>query len=145
MDNRELRQLRERYARMTDEEIKELLLAGKEEFEPEAYTLLLEEARKRQAELGREIDASEKSGPEAEVLERELEEENYAELAVINDREDLESIRGKLSQAGLNFHVQPVSYSGKELPVALFVEQSRADEALEFLKDFHPKASIVLW
>jgi beta-phosphoglucomutase-like phosphatase (HAD superfamily) len=145
MDSNELKRLREKYGRMTDEEIKELLLAGRDEFEPDAFNLLLEEARKRQVELGTEIAASQQDVPEAQALEKELEEESYAELAVVNSQEDMEFIRKQLSTAGINFYFQPISFSGKELPVALLVEQSRANDAIEKLKDFAPKGSIVLW
>lgn len=145
MDNNELRILREKYSRLDDEELKQLLLAGKEEFEPEAFTLLVEEARKRQLELGSEIAASEQSEPPAQALEHELEQENYAELAICNHRDDIEVIKKKLEDAGINFYFQPISYAGKEMPVALLVQQSRAEEAIALLQDFTPHASIVLW
>lgn len=145
MDEKALRALREKYSRMEDEELKQLLLAGKDEFEPEAFNLLVEEARKRQLELGAEIAASEKSEPPAQAMERELEQENFAELVVCNDREDRALIGKKLEGAGINFYFQPISYTGKELPVALFVQQSRVEETIALLRDFSPRASIVLW
>ena len=145
MDAKELGIVREKYGRMEDEELKQLLLAGKDEFEPEAFNLLVEEARKRQMELGAEIAASEKSEPPAQALERELEQENYAELIVCNDREDCDLIRRRLEGAGINFYFQPISYTGKELPLALLVQQSRAEEAIALLRDFSPRSSIVLW
>jgi hypothetical protein len=145
MDSVDLDKLRQKYSRISDEEIRELLLAGKDEFEPDAFNLLLDEARKRQVEIGTEIAASQKDEPEAQALEKELEQESYAELAVVNSPEDAESIRTRLSGTGINFYFQPISYSGKELPVALLVQQSRAEEAIEKLKDLSPKAAIFLW
>lgn len=145
MEDSLLQKLREKYGRMSDEELKELLLAGKDEFEPEAFALLTEEARRRQVELGTEIAAAEQGEPAAPSMEREIEQENYAELMVINDQEDLEAVRKLLSKAGIAFYFQQISYTGRELPLALFVQQSRAGEAIGIFEGFKPKASIVLW
>jgi hypothetical protein len=145
MDKLELDELRKKYSRMGDEEIRELLLAGKGEFEPEAFNLLVEEARRRQVELGAEIAASEKDEPEAQALEAELEQESYAELAVVNDRDDLAAIREKLKDSGVNFYFQPISYTGKELPVALLVQQAKADKVIGLLRDQKLKVTITLW
>ncbi|MGE5308666.1 MAG: hypothetical protein ACM3OC_06255 [Deltaproteobacteria bacterium] len=145
MDDSELKKLRERYSRMSDEEIKQLLLAGSDEFEPDAYNLLVEEARKRQVEIGAEIAASEKDEPEAQALEKELEQEDFAELMVINDAEEARTVKKKLENSAINYYFQSISYRGKELPVALLVQQSKADDAVGLLKDTAFKSSIVLW
>lgn len=145
MENNEVNKLREKYSRISDEELKELLLAGRGEFEPEAYNLLVEEARKRQVELGTEIAASQKDEPEAPALAEELREESYAELAVVNHPEDLACIKESLDATDINYYFQPISYTGKELPVALLVQQSRAGDAIDLLSRFSPKSTIVLW
>jgi hypothetical protein len=145
MDRSELDKVRERYSRLTDEELKELLLAGRSGFEPEAFTLLVEEARKRQIELGIEIAASEKDESPAQALEQEIETESYVELIVANHPDDVETIRRVLTGATINFYFQPISCTGKELPVALFVQQAAVEQAIQSLSDFQPKASIVTW
>lgn len=142
-----MNKLREKYGRMSDEELKELLLAGKGEFEPEAFNLLVEEARKRQMEIETGISAAEQSVSPAKALERELEieQESYAILAVLNDDADVEFAKNKLSPAGIKFNLEPLSFVGKTLPVGLDVAVRQASEAIELLKDFQPKSSIVLW
>jgi hypothetical protein len=148
MDGSDLKKLREKYSRLTDEELKELLLAGKSEFEPEAFTLLVEEARKRQVELAGEVPprSSDLRGCSPGGEEREIEQESYVELIVVNHPDDVESNRNILTAAAINFYFQPMSYSGKELPVALFVLQQHAGDAVElFNKNFQPKFSIVLF
>ena len=145
MDTNDLNRLRKRYALLSDEEIKEMLYAGKEGFEPEAFNLLVEEGRKRQVELGNDIASAEQDVPPAQAIEKELEGAAYAELMVVNDPEDAAAARQVLGNAGINFYLQPISYTAKELPVALMVQQDRAEEAIDILQKLTFRQSIVLW
>ena len=145
MEANELQKLRAKYARLTDEEVKELLYAGKEGFEEEAFNLLVEEASKRQMELKNDIVAAEQNVTPSQSIEKELTEETYAELVVANDPADVEAIRQSLAAAGMNFYFQPISYAAKDLPVALMVQQDRAQEAIELIQKLTLRQSIVLW
>lgn len=145
MDANDLNRLRKRYAQLSDEEIKEMLYAGKEGFEPEAFTLLVEEGHKRQVALGNDIASAEENVPPAQAIEKELEEVSYAELMVVNDPEDVIATRQAIGKAGINFYMQPISYTAKELPVALMVQQDRAEEAIGILQELTFRQSIVLW
>jgi|GEM_PF-4166537 len=145
MDANDLNKLRNKYSLLSDEEIKEMLYAGKDGFEPEAFNLLVEEGRKRQVELGNDIASAEQNVPPAQAIEKELEDAAYAELAVINDPDDVVAVREDLGKAGMNFYLQPISYTAKELPVALMVQQDRAEEAIGILQKRTFRQSIVLW
>jgi hypothetical protein len=175
IDSREYKRLKEQYAGLSDGELKELLSQDKSGFEPEAFDLLAREAHKRLLDSERESVASTHEEPAAvdepgvadgqvfredaltrakELLgvsapqvkfEQPVEEESYVQLIVANHPDDVEAIQTILSSAEIDFYFQPVSYAGKDLPVALFVQQQRADESVELLRNFQPKSSIVLW
>jgi len=143
MDERKSRELRERYSRMSDEELKELLAAGKDEFEAVAFTLLVEEAQKRSLELKEEIASAEKGAEPAETVQRDIDVENFAEIAAVNDPSDKEAIEKILNGKDFKYYFTPTSFSGQPLPVILAVVLDSAQAALDSLQDFQPKNTIL--
>jgi hypothetical protein len=143
MNDKKLRELREKYSRMSDEELKELLAAGKDEFEAEAFTLLAEEAEKRRIALTEVIASAEQGAEPAETVRRDVDVENYTDIASINDPGEKEAIQKILDAKNIGHFFQPISFSGQPLPVMLAVEITQAQDALDALADFQPKNTIL--
>ena len=143
MDERQFRELRGRYGRMSDEELKELLVAGKDEFEPEAFTILVEEAEKRRIALTEVIASAEKGAEPAESVRKDVDVENYTEVAAINDPQDKEAIQKILDGRKTGYFFSPISFSGQQLPVMVAVELAQAQEIISVLKEQTLKNTIV--
>ncbi len=138
MDLQKNLELKEKYAKMSDEEITAMLLEGKDEFVEGAYELLLREAKSRGLEDKAEnTDKVDVSGS--------LVDEPYVEMAIVNNEGELESLKTIMEDTDIPFYFQSLHMKGKDLPVSLMVAISRTEEVIDLFKDFKPAGSIMLW
>lgn len=149
MDLQKNLELKEKYAKMSDEEIMAMLLEGKDEFVEGAYELLLREAQLRGLE-----DKLEEPKPSAEPVSENtnnadasgsLIDEPYVEMVIINNEGELESLKTIMEDTDIPFYFQNLHMKGKDLPVSLMAAISRTEEVIDLLKDFKPAGSIMLW
>ncbi|TBR18088.1 hypothetical protein EPO66_01690 [bacterium] len=149
MDLQKNLELKEKYAKMSDEEIMAMLLEGKDEFVEGAYELLLHEAKSRGLEDKLE-EPQDAVIPKAENTDNvdapgSLVDEPYVEMVIVNNEGELESLKTIMEDTDIPFYFQSLHMKGKDLPVSLMVAISRTEEVIDLLKDFKPVGSIMLW
>lgn len=146
MEMDEVLKLKQRYAGMPDEEIIEMLLLDKEEFRKEAYEILYAEADKRGLkELIEERRKSNKEPVDIQLNEDEIKTEKYTRLIIVNDYDDKEFLENIFDKKDVPYVVENLSMKDYDLPALFSVEESRVDESIGLLKNFKPKACLILW
>jgi hypothetical protein len=149
MNTPDIARLAAEYAQMSDEQLKELLKAKPDDFLPQAYQVLYREAQKRGISAASDGMDEQKPSESAPSIKNTCQEEPaFVQLAVINSSSDLAFLESLLAGTDIahSFENLRLRYrSISPLPVALFVEESRVDDAIELLKDFQPHGTIVLW
>ncbi len=149
MDERTKLILKQKYAVLPDEELISMISFGKEEYEPEAYDLLLAEARRRGIEespAGHPEEKKEKPETEAMPSGQDNELLTYVQLMIVVNGSDRRSLESILDTAHLPYYLQALNIRGKEWPMALMVEQSRYEDAIELLsRRFKSSGSLILW
>ena len=145
MEPQELLKLKEKYAKMSEEELIEFLLVDKEEYEPQAYSLLCQEAKKRGLED--KIEERRKSSQPVDITlgDEELKTEEFVGIIIVNDYDDQEYVESLLERKDIPYTDEKLNLSGAVLPLSFAVEKSRLEEALNLLRNFKPKNSYVLW
>lgn len=146
MDIQQRSKLKEKYSLVPDEELIDMAREGSQSYAEGAYGLLLDEIKKRGIEERPEGVRSvsvetEKSG----LTNDEAKVDTFAELAIIIDQQDKDTLESALGVTDIPFYFQSLNIRGKDWPVALMVEQSRVEDAVELLKDFKPNGGIILW
>ena len=145
MDEQKRLFLKKKFAEISDYELTEFLSAGKEEYEPESYDLLLAEARKRGIEGQAEEIREEMNQEEEAPVEAENNVEAFVELVIVVNDKDKQAIESILNPAGIQYYFQEMNIRGKEWPIALMVEQFRFEDAVESLtKNFNTAGSLIL-
>ncbi len=146
MDIQQRSKLKEKYSLVPDEELIDMAREGSQSYAEGAYGLLLDEIKKRGIEEGMEGIKSVPAEPEKSGLTNdEAKVDTFAELAVIINQQEKDSLGSALGAAGIPFYFQSLNIRGKDWPVALMVEQSRVEDAVELLKNFKPDGGIILW
>ncbi len=149
MDLKKAFELKAKYAKMSDEEVVAMLLEGKDEFVEGAYELLLREAKSRGLE-DRLEEPQEPAALEAEDINKAepaeaTEAEPYVEMVIINNEDELASLKKIMEDTDVPFYFQSLHMRGKDLPVSLMVALSKTEDVIDLLKDFKPSGSILLW
>lgn len=147
MDQNERAKLQKLYEQYADAQVLELLGDGPDAFVEGAYALLEEEARRRGITLNAVPENEpEDDGSSAEhVPDAGEQPETFVEIMVINTDPDREAAVKALESAALAYHFMKMSMAGKDLPVALMVDQRRIEEAVAKLQQMDFSGSIVLW
>jgi len=145
MDIQQRSKLKEKYSLAPDEELIDMAREGSQSYAEGAYGLLLDEIKKRGIEEGLERKSvpaePEKSGPTND----EAKVDTFAELAIVINQQDKDSLESALGVTDIPFYFQSLNIRGRDWPVALMVEQSRVEDAIELFKDFKPNGGIILW
>ena len=151
MDEQARLTLKQKYAVLPDEELTAMIAAGKEEFEMEAYDLLLAEARRRGIETSSEAETLDgKEGipdrPDGQSAAEEDQLQTFVQLIIVVNDSDRHALESLLDRERLPYYMQALNIRGKEWPMALMVEQSRFEDAIELLSQrFKPTGSLILW
>lgn len=147
MDMQERAELKEKYKELSDEALLDMLIEGKQVYIEGAYELLLQEVKNR----GLENKLEEILNIKIETTNKPLEDsegaktDTYVELIIINNEQDYVFLKTALDGTSIPYYSQTLSLRQKDLPVALMVEESRAEEAIGLFKGFQSKESIILW
>jgi hypothetical protein len=149
MDEQSKSILKRKYAVLPDEELGALVSMGKEEYEPEAFDLLLAEAKRRgiaepsaeqREEKNEETKMAEPSSGQGDQLP------TFVQLVVVVNDSDKRVLESILDAARFTYYLQELNIRGKEWPLGLMVEQSRFEDAIELLSQrFKPSGSLILW
>ena len=149
MDEQTRSTLKKRYAEITDYELTELLSEGKDAYEPEAYDMLLSEARNRGMEEQTEeetIEGKDNAGAVSVPAEKENNIDTFVELVIVVNDKDRDALEEMMNSAGIDYYFQNMNFRGKDWPVALMVDQDKADDTVELLTNkFNPSGSLILW
>jgi len=137
MDMQLRSKLKEKYSLVPDEELIDMAREGSQSYAEGAYGLLLDEIKKRGIE--------EKPEGARSVSVDEAKADTFAELAIIINQQDKDALESAFGVTDIPFYFQSLNIRGKDWPVALMVEQSRVEDAVELLKDFKPNGGIILW
>jgi hypothetical protein len=141
--------LKQKYAVLPDEELTAMISEGEEEYEAEAYDLLLAEARRRgieepSAEKSEEINQVKEIKEQSPGKEEQL--PTYVQLVIVVNDTDKRALESILEPVRLPYYLQELSIRGKEWPLGLMVEQTRSEDAIELLSPrFKPSGSLILW
>ena len=148
MEQNERMRLKKQYEQYADAQILEMLEDGAGAFVAGAYALLEEEAQIRGIS-----PRSGAAGPDHGVLpppeplpaDEGAQPEAFVEIVVIGNDADQRAIASRLDSTDIPYHFMRISVAGKELPVALMVDQRRVDEAVGVLQRESWSGSIILW
>lgn len=138
MDMQEILKLKEKYAQVSDEELKNMLSEGLDAYREGVYQLLQAEAMKRGID-----DNPQQEAPE--ISEAEEKSERFFPIIVVVDHEDKVFLETTLNNNAIAYFFDSLSLKGHELPASLTVEESSVGKAVELLRDFKPKGGILLW
>lgn len=148
MDIQERRKLKEKYKEFSNEALLDMLLEGKQAYVEGAYELLLQEAKDRgledKLEQMRKVEKQTCGAPSNKVGE-EAKTDTYVELVIIKSEQDYAFLKSVLEGTDIAYYFQSLSLRGKDMPVALMIEESRVSETIELFKDFQSHESIILW
>lgn len=147
MDMQERSELKEKYKELSDEALLDMLLEGKHAYVEGAYELLSQEVENRGLENKLEEMRNTKIEKNSKPLEdsERAKTDTYVELIIINNEQDYVFLKTALDGTSIPYYFQTLSLRQKDLPVALMVEESRAEEAIGLFKGFQSKESIILW
>ncbi|HOU36393.1 MAG TPA: hypothetical protein PLJ26_05165 [Candidatus Omnitrophota bacterium] len=147
MDQHEQLKLQKQYEQYADTQVLELLKDGPGAFVEGAYSLLEQEARRRgiapDDPPARHRD-EEKPSPEISA-EDPGQPEAFVEIVVVNSDVDRSAVERAMEEAGIPYHFMRMSMAGRELPVALMVDQGRIEDAVTALRPIPLSGSIPLW
>jgi hypothetical protein len=141
MEQNERMRLKKQYEQYADDQVLSMLEDGPDAFVAGAYDLLKEEAQFRGISLKSEVSRPAESLPADEVLQPEA----FVEIMVVNNDADQRSVVARLDSRDIPYHFMKLSVAGKDLPVALMVDQQRIDETIEQLQNIPMTGSIILW
>ncbi len=146
MDLKQRLKLKETYSLLPDEELISMAQEGSNSFAEGVYALLLDEIKKRGIE---ENPGTGKDTPAAEVKAAPMNDETgvdtFVEIAIITNQGDKEILEKAIKPTDISHYFQSLNIRGKDWPVSLMVEQSRAEDAVELLQGFQPNGGMVLW
>ena len=148
MDQNERVRLKKQYEQYEDSQVLAMLEDGPEAFVAGAYALLEEEAQRRGISLNSEVAKADQKPaiiPTSSAAGDVIQPEAFVEIMVINHDADQQSVESRLEATDIQYHFMKISVAGKDLPLALMVDQQRIDEAIEQLKQLRFVGSILLW
>ncbi len=148
MNSAEKIKLKKQYEVLADSLLNQMLAEGKNAYVEGAYELLQEEAVRRGLEINNQVCGEEKVNRQEAVLSVESRSptDAYVQLMIVNCDSDQAFVESLFTASGIPYFFQNLSIRPhKTFPLGLFVEDSRVEEAIGFLKDFKPGASIALW
>lgn len=148
MDQRERLKLQKQYEQYADTQVLDLLRDGPGAFVDGAYDLLEQEARRRGiAPDEPSAQQKDQEGRPAPALPGEDPglPEAFVEIAVINSDVDRSAVERAMEATGIPYHFMRMSMAGKELPLALMVDQGRIEDAVTALQPVPLSGSIALW
>jgi hypothetical protein len=148
MEQNERMRLKKQYEQYADAQILSMLEDGPDAFVAGAYALLEEEATLRGISLKSEpvgVDQKVGSSPEPLAGDGATQPEAFVEIMVVNHETDQRSVVSRMDSTDIPYHFMRISVTGKDLPVALMVDERRIDEAVGHLQQMSLEGSIVLW
>ena len=147
METQEILRLKNKYSALAEEELIGLLLVDKSEYDPEAYELLCSEAVKRGLDDKIEqLKNINKEPAKVEIPVEELKIQEYVQIMIIVDSDDVEAIEAILSKKDILCTIDTLSIAGNNFPAQVTVQEQRLKEAVSLLKDFKPKkGGLILW
>jgi hypothetical protein len=148
MDQNERMRLMKQYEQYADAQVLSMLEDGPDAFVAGAYALLEEEAQRRGIALPSDApEPGEETSPQPELLSADdvIQPEAFVEIMVINHDADQRSIASRLDSTDIPYHFMKISVTGKDLPLALMVDQRRVEEAIGQLRQITYSGSIILW
>jgi hypothetical protein len=152
MDQNERMRLKKQYEQYADGQILSMLEDGPDAFVAGAYALLEEEAQARgiSAESrpsGGFSGPDQGSSPQPELLPADevIQPEAFVEIMVVNSDADQRSVTSRLDSTDIPYHFMKISVTGRDLPLALMVDQRRVEEAIGQLRQVPLAGSIILW
>jgi hypothetical protein len=148
MDQNERMRLQKQYEHYADGQILAMLGDGADAFVEGAYGLLEDEARRRGLSLDPRGQESVLKDPQLQGASAhgiDTQPAALVEIIVINDDADKKTVAALLEQTDIPYNFLNISVRGKELPVALMVDEERIDEAIKHMQQVPLSGSIVLW
>jgi len=141
MDENEIIILRKKYSELSDEALMDMIRAGRDDYQPGVYDLLLTEAGKRGLENkmhGLQVAPQEKQTDPASCQGQGDEKDafvEFTELTQIKNDSDVAFLESLLGQTDIAYYISGRDDFKMEIKT-LMVESSRLTEAKELLKDF---------
>jgi len=139
--------LKDKYSALVEEELIELLLVDKSEYDPEAYELLCFEATKRGLieKIG-QLRKSNKEPVNIEIPPEELKIEEYVPIMIIADPDDVDAIEEILNKEDILCTIDTLSLIGNNFPAQVTIQKSKVKDAINLLSGFKPrKGGLILW
>ena len=139
--------LKDKYSALTEEELIDLLLVDKSEYDAEAYELLCSEVTKRGLrEKIERLKEANKDNVEVKIPPEEPEIEEYVSIMIITDPDDVDIIEEILSKKDILCTFDTLSLVGNNFPASVTVKKEKVEDALSLLNNFKPKkGGLILW
>jgi hypothetical protein len=148
MEQNERMRLMKQYEQYADTQILSMLEDGPDAFVAGAYALLEQEAQRRGISLQSGAPGPDEEAPrqpESPASEELIQPEAFVEIMVIDRDADQQSVTARLESTDIPYHFMRISVAGKDLPVALMVDQGRVEDAVAHLRQITFSGSIILW
>jgi hypothetical protein len=152
MDQDEKIELKRQYEKFADDQIIQMLAEGAGSFVEGAYELLRFEAERRRLPVANDappaapLEENNKQPEKDPSHELQPDINTYVQLIIVNDDSDLGSIESIFNKTDIPYYFQNLNIRpDKSLPVGFMVDNARAEDAVELLRNFRPTGSIILW